>query len=440
MRRQRYGAGQPAGGIPGLGGTYFTLGWSGGSLAQMTAGPGCVAMAAVMFGGWPTGRATVAALIIGLATSLATSPSRLDVNVNPNLLLGAALLGHHRGGGQRSARRRLWGGLADGNEAALCDPGMRRMPQPDVAIRYSGEVRQALRDRAPVVALESTIISHGLPRPRNLEVAEELECIVRDNGACPATIAVLDGIPRIGLRSGELGRIASDEPLRKLGLRDLPMAAATGASGGTTVSATAFLATRAGLRVFATGGIGGVHRGWHETWDESADLLALSRTRITVVASGVKSILDIPATLQRLETLSITVVGYQTDTFPGFYLRSSGNPVDWRADSPADVAAIMDRQDALRMTRGAILVANPVPAGSELDPGLHDRVLAEALHAADRDGVRGQELTPYLLGQMLEGTRGRSLEANLAAVQSNARLAARIANEWNAFRPKGAAR
>jgi pseudouridylate synthase len=299
----------------------------------------------------------------------------------------------------------------------------------------SEEVRQALFDHTPVVALESTIISHGLPQPRNLAVAEELERIVRDGGAVPATVAVLDGVPHVGLDQAGLKRIATDGELRKLGYRDLPAALGTGASGATTVSATAFLAARAGIRVFATGGLGGVHRGWTETWDESADLDLLSRTRITVVCAGVKSILDVPATLQRLETLNVTVVGYRTATFPGFYLTSSGEPVDWTLDSAEQVAAVMRGQDALDGPSTALLVANPVPQDQQLDPALHDRVLAGALTAATREKITGQATTPFLLGYLVEHTGGASLEANLAAVRGNVRLAAEIAVCWAAGAP-----
>jgi pseudouridine-5'-phosphate glycosidase len=292
---------------------------------------------------------------------------------------------------------------------------------------FSEEVGAALAERRPVVALESTIISHGLPRPRNLEVARELERVVRDGGAVPATVAVLDGKPRVGLSAAELERIAAEDGLRKLGYRDLALAMGTGASGATTVSATAFLAVRAGIRIFATGGLGGVHRGWTEAQDESADLNLLSRTRITVVCAGVKSILDVPATLQRLETLNVGVVGYRTDTFPGFYLSSSGEPVGWRLESPEQVAAVMRGQDALDGPPAALIVANPVPAELQLDRGLHDRVLAGALAAAAERGVVGQATTPFLLDYLVRHTDGASLEANLAAVRGNVALAARIA-------------
>lgn len=296
----------------------------------------------------------------------------------------------------------------------------------------SAEVRAALASDRPVVALESTIIAHGLPRPRNLRAAEELEGLVRSAGAVPATVAVLDGRARVGLDKAQLERVAEDQAMRKLGHRDLAPALAAGASGATTVSATAFLAARAGLRIFATGGLGGVHRGWTETQDESADLRLLAQTGITVVCAGVKSILDVPATLQRLETLGVGVLGYGTDRFPGFYLSSSGEPVDWTVRSPQEVAEVMRAQDALGGPGAALIVANPVPRHEQLDPGLHDRVLAEALDACRERGIVGQAVTPYLLDHLMRRTGGASLEANLAAVRGNVALAARIATAWTA--------
>lgn len=291
----------------------------------------------------------------------------------------------------------------------------------------SDEVREALDRGRPVVALESTIIAHGLPRLRNLAVAEELEQLVRAGGAVPATVAVLDGRPRIGLDKAELARVADENGIRKLGHRDLAPAVAAGASGATTVSATAFLAARAGVRVFATGGLGGVHREWTQTQDESADLRLLARERIAVVCAGVKSVLDVPATLQRLETLGIGVLGFRTAQFPGFYLRSSGQPVDWTAETAQEVAAVLSAQDALGGPPSALVVANPVPEAEQLDPALHDRVLAAALEACAREGVSGQAVTPFLLDHLVRHTGGASLEANVAAVRGNARLAAEVA-------------
>ncbi len=289
------------------------------------------------------------------------------------------------------------------------------------------EVRTALSAGLPVVALESTIIAHGLPRPRNLSVALELEGLVRSAGAVPATVAVLDGRAHVGLSEEQLERVAGDPAVRKLGHRDLAPALASGASGATTVSATAFLAARAGVGVFATGGLGGVHRGWADDQDESADLRLLARTGITVVCAGVKSILDVPATLQRLETLGVGIVGYGTEHFPGFYLSSSGEPVDWTVHSPEQVVEVIRAKEALGGPAAALIVANPVPEKDQLDPALHDRVLAEALDACRERGISGQGVTPFLLDQLMRRTGGASLEANLAAIRGNVALAARIA-------------
>jgi pseudouridylate synthase len=299
-------------------------------------------------------------------------------------------------------------------------------------IIVSDEVREALSEGRPVVALESTIIAHGLPRPRNLHIAEELEEQVRAVGAVPATIAVLDGRPHVGLGKAELERIATEDGIRKLGHRDLAPAVAAGASGATTVSGTAFLAAGAGIRVFATGGLGGVHREWTRDQDESADLRLLARTPITVVCAGVKSILDVQATLQRLETLGVGVLGFRTDEFPGFYLRTSGEPVDWRVESPDEVAAVMRAQDSLGGIESALIVANPVPEDEQLDPALHDRVLDGALRAAADAGITGQAVTPFLLDHLVRHTAGASLEANVAAVRGNVRLAAEIAAAYAA--------
>ena len=290
-------------------------------------------------------------------------------------------------------------------------------------------VAEALATGRPVVALESTIVSHGLPRPRNLEVARELEATVRDVGAVPATVAVVAGEARVGLRDEALAEIAEREDVVKCGVRDLAPLAARGGHGGTTVAATAHLAARAGIRTFATGGLGGVHRGARDTWDESADLPTLARTGIVVVCAGVKSILDVGATLERLETLNVAVLGYRTDRFPGFYLSDSGHPVAWRVDSVAEVAAVAEARRELGTDDRAVLVANPLPEGEQLDPSLHDRVLQEGLAAAERDGVTGKDATPFLLDYLARETAGASLEANVRLVLRNARLAAEIASE-----------
>ena len=290
-------------------------------------------------------------------------------------------------------------------------------------------VTDALAAGRPVVALESAIVTHGLPRPRNIEVARQAEAAVREGGAVPATIAVVDGEAHVGVDDGALKELAEREDVFKCGVRDLAPVAARRAYGGTTVAATAHLAARAGIGVFATGGLGGVHRGARETWDESADLTELARTGIVVVCAGVKSILDAAATLERLETLNVTVLGYGTDSFPGFYLADSGDPVPWRVDSPAEVAAVARARTELGTEDRAVVVANPLPTGEALDPELHDRVLAEGLQAAEREGVTGKDVTPFLLDHLARATDGASLEANVRLVLRNARLAAEIATE-----------
>ena len=296
-------------------------------------------------------------------------------------------------------------------------------------LHFSAEVSDALAASRPVVALESTIISHGLPRPRNLDAAREFEAILRDRGVTPATIAVLDGVPQIGLDDVGVRRIAEEE-LAKASVRDLPILAARGGSGATTVAATAHLASLAGIRVFATGGLGGVHRGAGETFDESADLPTLAQTPITVVSAGVKSVLDIAATLERLETLSVALVGYGTRAFPAFWLRESGHELDWSVDGADDVAAIMAARDELG-SRAGIIVANPIPAEQQWDPVEHDRVLAQAFQAAEAAGVRGKAVTPFLLSYIVEASQGRSLEINLDLARNNVRVAADIATAWS---------
>lgn len=290
----------------------------------------------------------------------------------------------------------------------------------------SDEVADALAAERPVVALESTIIAHGLPRPRNLEVALELEADLRSAGVVPATVGVVDGRPVVGMDRPALERMADGDGVAKASVRDLPAAMATGADAATTVAATAFLARRAGVRVFATGGLGGVHRGASDTFDESADLHTLARTPITVVCAGVKSILDVAATLERLESLGVTVVGYGTGRFPGFYLTESGHTVDWRADDPATVARMMAAADDLGLS-SAIIVANPLPPGEQLDPALHDRILGEALAEAGRLDLQGKAVTPFLLDHFHRASSGASLEVNVRAVRSNVALAGRIA-------------
>ena len=297
-------------------------------------------------------------------------------------------------------------------------------------LQLSDEVASARADARPIVALESTIISHGLPRPRNLEAAREFEAILRDQGVTPATIAVLDGVAHIGLDDEGVRRIA-EEDLAKASVRDLPILAARRASGATTVAATAHLAAKAGIRVFATGGLGGVHRGANETFDESADLSTLAVTPITVVSAGVKSVLDIAATLERLETYSVPVVGLGTTIFPSFWLRESDYTLDWAVDSPEQVADVMAAHDALGHTQG-IVVANPIPAEKAWQREEHDRVLATAFAEAEAQGIRGKAVTPFLLGRIVELSDGRSLEVNLDLARNNVTIAGRIAAAWAA--------
>ncbi len=286
------------------------------------------------------------------------------------------------------------------------------------------EVRTALDEGRPVVALESTIIAHGLPRPDNLRVAREIEGVVRERGAVPATIAILGGEVRIGLDDDALEALANTDGVAKCGVRDLAPVVARKGDGATTVAATSHLAERAGIRVFATGGLGGVHRGARDSFDESADLGTLARVGICVVCAGVKSILDIPATLERLETLNVTVLGYRTDTFPAFYLTSSGLPVPWRVETPAEAAEVLRQRSALGAP-GAVVVANPLD--EQLDPALHARVLNEGLQAAAEQGIAGRDVTPFLLERFHTHTGGESLRANVRLVLRNAALAAEIA-------------
>ena len=296
-------------------------------------------------------------------------------------------------------------------------------------VRVAEPVAEALATGRPVVALESTIISHGLPRPRNLEAARSFEQQLRAADVTPATVALLDGQVRVGLTDDELVRIAGDDEVVKVSVRDLPVAVAAGRSGATTVAATAYLARRAGIRVFATGGLGGVHRHAAETFDESADLPTLARTPITVVSAGVKSILDIAATLERMETLGITVVGYGTERFPGFWVTDSGHALDWAVPDAAGVADLMAAGDGLGL-ESAVVVANPLPVADQLDPTLHDAALDRALAAAERGGLRGKEVSPFLLAAMVEQTGGLSLEVNLRIAAHNVDVAGQIAVAW----------
>jgi pseudouridylate synthase len=294
-------------------------------------------------------------------------------------------------------------------------------------LQPTDEVRTALAEGRPVVALESTIISHGMPYPDNVAMAREVEAIIRSHDVTPATIAVLDGVPRIGLDDAGLELLGKgQQSIRKVSIRDLPYVVARNEHGATTVAATMRLAALAGIRVFTTGGLGGVHRGAATTMDVSADLTELSLTDVTVISAGVKSILDIGLTLEKLETLGVPVLGYRTDDFPAFYTRTSGYAVPLRIDSPAEIAAIMRAKDELGIN-GGISVANPIPAEDEIPHEQIDAIIEQALADLDARGITGKDATPYLLGRIVEITGGASLTANIALVKNNAHLGAEVA-------------
>jgi pseudouridine-5'-phosphate glycosidase len=293
------------------------------------------------------------------------------------------------------------------------------------AIKLSAEVSAAIKAGKPIVALESTIISHGLPRPSNLEVALECERIVRDAGAVPATIALLDGKILVGLELSELEAIANRDDISKASIRDLAIIVASGKSAATTVAATAHIAAMAGIHVFATGGLGGVHRGANESFDESADLTALANVDMTMICAGVKSILDVPATLERLETLAISLVGYKTNAFPGFYLTDSGYTLEHRVDSPAEIAAIIKARAAVGTLNKALVVANPVV--KEMNKSRHDEILKSGLEKAQKEGVVGKNVTPFLLEHFHTTSHGESLAINTEIIKANCLLGAQIA-------------
>ena len=284
------------------------------------------------------------------------------------------------------------------------------------------------------MALESTLISRGLPHPDNLEVARESERLIRAEGAVPATVGVIGGTAKVGLDAGELELMATAEGIEKLSARDLPVAAAKGIHGATTVAATAHLAALAGIRLFATGGLGGVHRGARESWDVSADLAALARTPVAVVCSGVKSILDVPATLEYLETAGVPVVGYRTTRFPGFYLTESGSPLDWSVENEGEAARVILSMPPLGLEGTGLVIANPLPEHQQLDRGLHDRALFAGLKELKHRGVRGKDVTPFLLDRFAKETEGESLRVNRLIILNNARVAARIAGALAAGR------
>lgn len=293
------------------------------------------------------------------------------------------------------------------------------------AIKYSSEVGQAIKAGKPIVALESTIISHGLPRPSNLEVARQCEEIVRKGGAVPATIALLDGKILIGLEPHELDSIANRDDIAKASIRDLAIIVSQNKSAATTVAATAHIAAVAGIKVFATGGLGGVHRGASESFDESADLTALSQLDMTVVCAGVKSILDVHATLERLETLSIGLVGYKTNSFPGFYLTDSGFTLEHRVENAAEIAKIIKTRKDIATQFKSLIVANPVAV--EMPRARHDEILASGLARAQQEGIDGKAVTPFLLEHFHKASNGESLKINTEIIKSNCALAAEIA-------------
>lgn len=286
-------------------------------------------------------------------------------------------------------------------------------------------MQAALKNNEPIVALESTIISHGLPRPTNIEVASDVETIVRENGATPATIAVIDGAIHLGLEESALQRIATDTNIAKASIRDLPVVIAKKMSAATTVAATSHIAHLAGISIFATGGLGGVHRGAQDTWDESADLHSLANIPVMVVSAGAKSILDVAATLERLETLSVPIIGYRTNRFPGFYLSDSGFDLEYRADSPEEISSIWRARNNANISRSGMVVANPVV--NQMDPDLHAKTLAAGLDAAEREHIKGKAVTPFLLEYFHNHTNGESLRVNIEIIKSNAALAAQIA-------------
>jgi pseudouridylate synthase len=302
-----------------------------------------------------------------------------------------------------------------------------------LSLEVGADIREALEKGAPVVALESTLISHGLPHPRNLEVAREAERTVRDEGAIPATIGVVGGAAKVGLDESELELMATAEGIPKLSARDLPVAVAKGTHGATTVAATAHLAALVGIRLFATGGLGGVHREARESWDVSADLAALATTPVAVVCSGVKSILDVPATLEHLETLGVPVVGFRSLRFPGFYLSDSGSPLDWSVKSAQEAARVIQVLPSVGFEHSGLVVANPLSEEEQLDPTLHERALRTSLEELERCGIRGGDVTPFLLECFAAETGGESLRVNRLIILRNARLAARIAGALSAL-------
>ncbi|MDR2181864.1 MAG: pseudouridine-5'-phosphate glycosidase [Treponema sp.] len=301
---------------------------------------------------------------------------------------------------------------------------------------YSNEVKTALEQGGAVVALETTIISHGFEYPENLECGRECERIIREEGAVPATIGIVDGAIRIGLSDDEILRFAGDRGIPKCSRRDAAALVARGGCGATTVAATMLFARMAGIRFFATGGIGGVHRGASQTFDISADLEELAQTEVAVICAGAKSILDIPLTLEYLETCGVTILGYGTGAFPAFYLRDSGCAVDYRVENAGEAARMFKVKEELGL-RGGMIIANPVPPADELESGFINGKIQEALDKARERGIRGKALTPFLLAELHKTTGGKSVAANKALVFNNARVAARIALAYRELAREG---
>lgn len=294
------------------------------------------------------------------------------------------------------------------------------------AIFVSDEVQAAVRENRPVVALESTIFTHGLPRPRNLEVALEAEASLRAAGVVPATIGVYNGVPTVGLTTEQITELSKVDNMDKVSLRDLPVVRARGVHGGTTVAATAFLAHHAGVKVFSTGGLGGVHHGASETFDESADMTTLAQVPIVVISAGVKSILDVGATLERFETLNIPVIGFGTTKYPGFYVTDSGFTLNYSVDTTDEAAAIINARDEFKLTQ-SVLIANPVPEDKQLPPEELEDILNRAWSEADAQGIAGNASTPFLLDFIQRDTNGRSLEVNIDVYRGNVALGGRLA-------------
>jgi pseudouridine-5'-phosphate glycosidase len=326
---------------------------------------------------------------------------------------------------QRSENDQLTGHKTGNSVTKGFAEGVRRAEVHPEEFVIAEEVQEALRKGTPVVALESAIITHGMPYPVNLELAQELESIVRKGGAVPATTALVSGTIRVGLSKSELEMLARAKWVKKVGPRDIPVAVAMGLSGGTTVAASLNIADAAGIRVFVTGGIGGVHRGVSEVLDISQDLPVIGRARCITVCAGAKSILDLRNTLEYLETMSVLVLGYQTNTLPAFYVRDSGIPLEHRVESASDIASIVEARDRLKLGTG-ILVTNPIAEADQVDPKKHEKVLQAALKKAEEEGVEGKAMTPYILAYMQKNLPG-VIEANIALIKSNVALGTQIA-------------